>query len=1019
MNPGDKVTIEITATIISCANLDNGADVRWGCDDGSVCFDTALDGGTAMASVQLIIKTPLLQHDPPDITFTYCQDYVDVNTTIHNIGDGTAYQVWALVDFGELSVSNVSNGAVYNASTKRFELTNPIPPGGSYTLTFRLGYDRWCAEDLNSTLVWQKVYRDGCGNEFFPPVELSTLSASDGHTGLSVSKGQAPAVIQIGDQVAYPVTSSYSGPISCGTGSVGTVVVTDTVPMGFTVVNAGNGLWTPGPDGTGGVIVWSYTPPASLNTTIVLQSPDRTRCEEYCETLFTNSIVARATDCCGCVLTASDAQTTAIECEEGVDSSKTAIPGTGARCETIHYINTYDFNNTGVYLNNLKFYEHADHQQQFVPGSLTVTYDGSDITSCIAVIDNTPGSALELDFTGCASEPVNGKTLIIAYDLTLTEASAPACSGTDFYSWSSLDMGTTGSECLADGIIHEATPVSVAPPAMSVSISGLEQIIDKCETKTITITLSQTSTSTAPKDVRLVLSGLNYYCVDPTATICSGNVTPESCTPSLVGDDYVWYFGDAFTASGQSTTLQLNVRKRCSEGTDLVVTAYYDDLCNDDTIYDDTCSVSDSDSPVLLRSGSLLLEKTPEIYYATTNQAQWKIYVTNRGTGSAYNVWIDDVLGADLSYASAVVNNTAGVVITAGQDHEGMAINGVSISVAEILPGERREITLLANVIGCDHLTNDVVTSWGCGGMDCQLPLTDHSIVKIPAPLLVTTNNVSSPVNACDSLTGSIVLQNAGQTTNYNLQATVTLPNGVHYVSGTTRWRLNGGSWNGPDTAYDPSPLVSPLVWTKEQIPALASLNPGDRVDIEYALDSNCAFAGGTVIVSTDYENPCGQVFHVTPSAFTIAFREPVVSITKTRADQPIGCGQLVSWTIEVRNDSGYTLPILWVEDTLGAAFSYDHSVGDAHYSVDNGFSSGQTVTYELRNVPHGGVATLLLYAQADASPCSSDLDNDVSVWWGCGTADGNSSTKPGIDPPDHNLCLSSVAADTDTHTEK
>jgi len=1022
MDPGDTVTIDVTATVIACENLDNVADVRWGCNSETDCFNTADDGGTATASVQRIVKTPLISFVPQDVTFTYCEDQEDVAFTISNTGDGTAYEVWIAVDFGALTVSNVSSGAVYNAAESRFELTDPLAPAGSYDLSFTLNYSGWCGAFSSGDLLWQPVYKDACGNPFYPPVRLSTLNSPTGSTGLTVSLSGGSEAIQIGDQVTYAVTSAYSGPTTCGGGSPSEVTVVDTIPDGFTVTDAGGGIWVPGGGGTGGTITWTYTPPAELDTSITLQSPDRTQCEAYCFTMFQNSISATGTDCCGCDLSATDSDSSAIECEEAVDSQKSASPVTNERCTNVQYTNTYDFTGSAnVDLNDLIFEEHADNQQEYVPGSLTITYDGSDITGCEVITDTTPGGSLLLDFSGCAADPVANKNLTIVYQLTLTEATADACEGSSFYSWSSLDMGSTGNECLQDGVIYESTVAAVQPPAMSVSITGLGSIVDKCESQTITINLAQTSAIADPRDVRLVLSGLNYYCVNPAATVCSGSVAPTSCTPSLVGDDYVWYFADAFTGSGKNATLQLDVRKRCSGSADLVATAYYDDNCNDDATYDDTCSTTATETPALLLSGDLLIEKNPEVYYASTSTVEWVIYVTNRGTGTAYNVWVDDVLGAGLDYVSAVVDNMTGVTITADQDHDGGAINGATILITEMLPGERREITFTADLIACDNLTNDVSTSWGCGSMDCQTTVSDSSIVEIPAPLLINTNYVTTPVDACSSPDGTVTLKNAGQTTCYELQVTETLPPGLLYVSGSTRWQLNSEGWNGPNAAYDPSPTASPLVWTSTEIAALASVDPGDTIEIEFDLDADCPFSGGNVTVSTQYENPCGQVFTNADSVFTVQLNEPVVTVTKTRANEPVSCGELVEWTITVENTSGYTLPLIWIEDVLGGAYTFDSAVGDPPFTSDNGtFDGSNTVNWELRNVNHNDTVTLVIRATTDSAPCNTDMDNTVTAWWGCGAADGSSTTKPGVDAPDDSLCLTATGvSDTDTPTRE
>ncbi len=73
-------------------------------------------------------------------------------------------------------------------------------------------------------------------------------------------------------------------------------------------------------------------------------------------------------------MSASASQTTAIECEELVDSEKTAVPGTGIRCDTIQYTNTYTFADNAaldeVDLSELIFREDADNEQEYDPGSL-------------------------------------------------------------------------------------------------------------------------------------------------------------------------------------------------------------------------------------------------------------------------------------------------------------------------------------------------------------------------------------------------------------------------------------------------------------------------------------------------------------------------------------------------------------------------------------------------------------------------------------------------------------------------
>ncbi|MEA1921501.1 MAG: IPTL-CTERM sorting domain-containing protein [Pseudomonadota bacterium] len=1023
MNPGDILTMDISATLVACENLDNSADVRFGCAPSPVatCFDSSVDGGTARASVQRIVRTPYLSFTPPDVNFTYCNDTDNVSFAITNSGDGIASDVYVLVDFSGFTVSNVSAGASYNTVDKRFELVAPIAvngdPGDSYNLSFDLIYTTWCGATFPAgDLLWQKRYKDECGQEFYSPAELSSINTPASTPSLSVSKTGAPAVVQIGGSLTYTVSSSYSDPTSCGSGNAGLVTVVDTLPVGVAVTNAGGGIWIPGGGGTGGTITWTYTPPGLLDTSITVQAPDASQCATYCNTYLTNNITAAVRDCCGCELSDSDSQITAIKCTEGVASEKSSSSPT-QRCADTTYTNTYIFpGDSGVLLSNLRFEEQAELQQAYNNGSLSINLTGSgDITGSVAVSDNTPGGSLLLDFSGSAGTSMAGETLTITYNLTATANTVAACGGTTFYSWSSLDLGDSSSSCLGDGIIQESTEVSIISPTMSLAVAGLGEIIHACEGKTISLTLTQTSTNANPKDVKLVLSGLNYYVVNPGAVNCSGDCLPVSCTPIIDGSgDYVWTFNDVFSGLGQSATLQLDVQKRCSGSGELKATAYYDDLCSDDANSDELCSVVAAETPVIILSGDLLIEKTPEIYYADRNIVQWEIYLTNRGTGTAYNVWVDDVLGSGLQYEPGVnpivVDNMSGVTINDSLDHYGGAINGASVEITSMAAGERRQITFIANQIDCSNLTNDVTANWGCIGMDCQSDITDSSIVTNPTPNLINTTTIDSPdgVNACSSSTsGVITLRNSGQVTLYNLEVTETLPPHLTYVSGSTRWRLNNGAWNGPDVSCDPSPTTSPLVWSRGEITTLAVVNSGDTIEIEFSLAIDCLFTGGDITVSTQYENPCADLFNATVNRFTTVFNTPVIEVQQTRADDPIGCGESIQWTIDVTNDSGYTLPIIWVEESMGNAFTYTSSVGDPPYTVDDGTNVGQTVAWELKNVPHGTTVTLTLNATADSVPCSPDLTNSVTAYWGCGSADGSSATKPGHVAPDNLLCLS------------
>ena len=263
-------------------------------------------------------------------------------------------------------------------------------------------------------------------------------------------------------------------------------------------------------------------------------------------------------------------------------------------------------------------------------------------------------------------------------------------------------------------------------------------------------------------------------------------------------------------------------------------------------------------------------------------------------------------------------------------------------------------------------------------------------------------------------------LQNTGTEALSAIEFEIALPTGLNYVSGSTKWHLHGYPWNGPSSTYDPDPGFSPIKWTQNEISELYKLEPNDYIEISFEVEPDCMFSGGDLELHTTAEDDNGLVYTDTfDESFSTNYSAPDldISITSNKSStNPIGVMDLVSWEIQVTNDSGYDLDVVWIEADLGTAFTYNSSNGDGTYGFDNGTNTGQAVTWELVNLSAGATANLTLRAESDSSPCSTDLDVDVYTSWGAGLVDGNSDTKPGVDAPDNNACLSATAI-SDTHS--
>ena len=982
INPGATVTITIDARVDACSNLENDAQVEWSCN-GAPC-----ETETTQASVQLILEEPEISYTLPSFQIPYCSAGTQFTIPITNSGTGTAHDFYLYVDFDPLSVVNVTSpvGASYNNVDKRFEVGD-ILPGPAVNLIFTLTHSNWCQSLPSGTLLFKPEYTDDCGNLFSPPWQLSSYSITGG-TSLSVSKTGAPYEIYLGESITYTITASYSGPTSCPPGpGASNITVVDTIPNGFTITDAGGGTVM------GNTITWIVVPSVGLNTTITLQSPPYTQCETYCYTYATNTVNATMIDCCGCPLTASASQTTALECEEYFDSEKTVSSTTNfEKCTDLYYTNTYIFDDDvwwdGVNWTDFIFYEEMPNDQIYV-GNLFVIVNGT----CQIVITPTFDPRLILDFStgdysSCDPFPsVRNSTLVITYTLRTTDSSLPACEASySFYDWSILDTGKTGGVCQPDQEIQETVYVTVNQAQMSIGVAGLPAIVDSCGTYNVDINLNRASVVGA-YDVLVVLPTDNY-----NATI-TGYTGPVPVT-TVFADRIEFDYGDAFVANN-SAQIHVTFQNRCSSPSDLSVTVYWDGYCQNDATPDMECSASAGGSPILVE-GSLLIKKTPELIYATENQVTWAIYVINSGSGTAYNAWVEDVLGSDLQYNSSSVTDLHGVPVivttNVNQDHNGIPING-DTWIMDIPAGATRVITLTADIIGCNDLDNDVSASWGCLGEDCQAPVSDHSTVAIPPSNAVTTNTLPADIDLCGQENITVQVKNAGITTIYNVEVEVTLPPGLHYMS------LSGI----PADPQDPS--ANPVVWTSTEVAALASLapagQPGDTVSISFDVIAGCDFPSGnrTIVSKASYDTVCGEPKVSPESRSTLPVREPNISIVKDGRNVTAGGsyvetvnaepGDTVEWRIQISNTGAIT--------ALNVEF-WDVLPSNMTLSTGPGLPGSGT---QADPWVHGSLlvsASVTYYVQAtvDANECTDPpTTNTACVWYGC----DDDPTTPGYDP--------------------
>ncbi|NPV50541.1 MAG: DUF11 domain-containing protein [Candidatus Methanofastidiosum sp.] len=971
MDPDDEVQIQIRAKIIGCTELYDTARVTWGCGGGCQTQET-------IASIAFQPNPPKIDYSVPSFNINYCDTGNTFNIPISNTG-GTAYDFNLSADFGSLTVTNITSpsGATYNNVGKYFVVGDI--PNGTTNLTFDLvPSGGWCGPLPSGTIIFRPEYFY-CTQEFFPPVKFGSYSVQN-VPSISVSKTGAPSQMYLGGTITYNITASYSGPTSCGTSTASNIVVVDTIPTGFTITDAGGGSVS------GNTITWNVTPAAGLNTSITLQSPTYADCE-YCYTTATNTLNATVTDCCGCVRTASASQSTILECAETISSDKYVSSSFNfEKCTPIKYTNEFNFSDTSfwddVNVSNLKFREERPNNQ-ILQGQVKIDINGT----CIVYYTPSVSTYLDVnfsdvDFSSCFdadTTSIRGTKIRIEYNMSTQNSSSPSCGSGSFFDWSILNTGKTvvGSGCYENSQqIREGTFVPVNDSEMGISITGLPPIVDKCGTYDIELVINRSS-SVGAYDVEVVFPLSNYH----INSVSYVGHTPSESNNSPT--DFVWQYGDYFATNTQARIL-MNVTKKCTDQGGMSSNLYWDGLCNRNGTYDRECQDGASQNPLVL-SGNVCLMKVPELLWATTNQATWKLCLTNAGSGASYNIWLEDVIGSGLSYNSSVGTYSQ---LFINQDRNGNPINGATWIIDKINAGDKTEILFTANIDSCTNLTNLASTSAGCLGGDCQPIKTDTASVRIPNTDAITTNIIPQTINMCDQQSATVIVKNVGLTYVYDVNVTATLPTGISYVVGS-------GNPSDPENVG-----ANPIRWTKTQIPGLGAMAPSSEIAITFTIRSSCDMPStGTFTSQATYLTPCNDGRTSPQASSQISRRTPTLAIAKSGRNHTTGSsfadnvaaepGDIVEWRLVITNSGNAPATNVEFYDVLptnmtfgGISTSQYPAVGTV--PVGSGTSADPWRHGTLSNVSGSNTATYYVWGTVNAGGCGAATNNTAYVRYGC-----------------------------------
>jgi uncharacterized repeat protein (TIGR01451 family) len=260
------------------------------------------------------------------------------------------------------------------------------------------------------------------------------------------------------------------------------------------------------------------------------------------------------------------------------------------------------------------------------------------------------------------------------------------------------------------------------------------------------------------------------------------------------------------------------------------------------------------------------------------------------------------------------------------------------------------------------------------------------SAISIASAALNSDIVAPTSIDNCAKGMFTLTLTNTGSGQATNLVASITIPTGFSYKTGTGSiiFTPNGGSPVGP-TPTEPTTVTLPiLTWNLVQ-----NLNSGDKLQLNFHLVPSCGAQNGqNVLYKVDYKIGSVSQPQVSGSTqSTITVNKGLLKVTKLTADtetQPgvsvieKGVGDTVDWVIRIANLGTGPAPYVKVEDVLGDGLQLlSNDIGlippgtpPGHYSWDysGGIAAGQEKVVHLR---------------AKVISCKNLFDQ-VTATWGC-----------------------------------
>ena len=414
--------------------------------------------------------------------------------------------------------------------------------------------------------------------------------------------------------------------------------------------------------------------------------------------------------------------------------------------------------------------------------------------------------------------------------------------------------------------------------------------------------------------------------------------------------------------------------------------------------YKDNCGAplngSFSGEPLILNKGSLYIDKTPELIFATKRNVLWKVYLSNKGSGTTYNTSIMDMLDPGLIYTGSRINGV--------NDPANTTVSGQNItwSLGNLSPKKQMIIELNATLNACRNMDNHVLAAWGCGGIPCQ-SLDDDSTVVGLTPSIVLSKHDAGVIDDCGANASFTIQFGVTDAYAYNLSASELLPAGLKYVPGS--YAVTGAVPTSVDLG------ANPLRW---HFNSSAGYAPGTRITITFnaTVTGPCSFSSGSARAVVNYINPCGSQAASTPRSVALQRSRSRLTISKSPARQWVEKDGIVAWNILLSSTGAHTARNITLYDILPENTVYD--AGSSSPPASSGLGTALSpLTWNLADMPRSSTRTIVVAAKVDN--CTVETGNNATVSWSCCARQSATATAALRTMPEISLSKTSGFIDT------